>query len=59
MWVGEVELLHRNPSVAAVNRVLDSVHNDAKLSLAGGHNWKSQLVNFNEETLGLARTRVD
>jgi len=45
--------------MAAVNRVLDSVHSDAEPSLAGGHNWKSQSVNLHEETSGLSRTRID
>jgi hypothetical protein len=49
--MGEVELLHRNPSVAAVNRILDNVHNDTELSLAGSHNWTSQSVNFHEKML--------
>jgi len=43
MGMGEVELLHRNPPVAAVNRILDDVHNDAGPSLACSHDRIDQV----------------
>lgn len=57
--MGEVELLHRNPSVATARHILKNVHNDTELSLAGSHDWTAQSVNFREKMLGLAHTGVD
>ena len=45
----EIELLHRSPSAAAVNRILDNVDNDTERSLVGGHDWVSQSVGFHEK----------